>query len=127
MALGLEAAVCNVVGLVLTLIGGFVAGSLGVPGFVATGTGIIILAWALVVTLYANRRITRRHELDRVIIVNGVVIVIAILAVVLPSSLSSTGRWMIGIGAAIVLVFLATQIAARRTLPLDSNQEKVTQ
>lgn len=117
LALGLDAAFCNVVGLVFTLTGGFMADWLGVPGYLATGAGIVILGWALVITLYANRRVTRRHELDRVITVNGIAIVATLVAVITPSSLSSGGRWLIGIGGLIVFVFLGAQIAARRTLP----------
>lgn len=126
LALGLDAAFCNVVGLVFTLTGGFMSNWLGVPGIVATGTGIVILGWALVVTLYANRRVTRRHELDRVIAVNGVAILASLAAVVIPSSLTTGGRWLVGIGGVLVLGFVIAQLAARRTLPLEPKQDNVT-
>ncbi|MEM7093197.1 MAG: hypothetical protein AAF567_09365 [Actinomycetota bacterium] len=116
LALGLDAAFCNIVGLVFTLTGAFMADWLGVPGWVATVFGVVVLMWSFVVTLFANRRVSRRREVDFVLRVNLAFVVIALVVIVWPGALSDAGRVVLGLGAAIVAAFAVAQFYARRDL-----------
>lgn len=121
LAIGLDAAYCNVVGLIFVLTGAFMADWLGVAGWVATVAGIVILAWALVVTLYANRKVARRSEIDRVIAGNAVWILLAAIVIAIPGTMSSDGKWLLALGTLVVVVFVLAQLWARRSLtdPVD--------
>ncbi len=123
LALGLDAAYCNVVGLVFTLTGGFMSDWLGIPGWVAVGFGIAVMAWALVITLYANRRVARSKELDRVIVINIGFLIAAALIIVLPGPLSDGGRRLLLIGSIPVVAFVIAQIAARGSTRPASTEE----
>jgi MFS family permease len=115
-ALGLDAAFCNIVGLVLTLTGSFMSDWLGLAGWIITVFGIVVLLWSFVVTLFANRRVSRRREVDLVLRVNIVFIVLAIVVIALPDTLTTDGRVVLGIGTAIVAGFAVAQFLARRDL-----------
>lgn len=116
LALGLDAAFCNVVGLVFTLTGAFMAEWLGVAGWVATVFGVVVLIWSFVVTLFANRRLSRRRELDFVIKVNVAAIVASLVVLAIPGSMSGAGKAALGVGSAIVGGFVIAQFFARRSL-----------
>jgi len=126
LALGLDAAYCNLVGLIFVLTGAFMADWLGVPGWLATVAGVVILAWALVVTLYANRKYARRSELDKVIAGNLVWIVLAAIVIAIPGTMSSDGKWLLAIGTLIVVVFVVAQVWARRSLGVDEPVDGAT-
>lgn len=115
-ALGLDATFCSIVGLIFTLTGAFMADWLGVAGWLATVFGLVVMAWSLVVTLYANRRVTRRPELDRVIGGNLIWIIVAAIILVIPGTMTSDGKWLLAIGTAIVVLFVIAQTLARRSL-----------
>jgi hypothetical protein len=116
LALGLDAAFCNVVGLVFTLTGAFMADWLGVAGWVATVFGLVVLLWSFVVTLFANRRVSRRREVDFVIKVNVASIVVAVVVLAIPGSMSGAGKATLAAGSAIIAGFVIAQFLARRTL-----------
>jgi len=127
LALGLNAAYCNVVGLIFILTGAFMADWLGVPGWLATVAGVVILAWALVITLYANRRVARRRELDRVVAGNLVWIALAALVIAIPGTMSSSGKWLLAIGTLVVVVCVIAQVGARRSLTDEAPAESVAE
>lgn len=121
LSIGLDAAFCNVVGLVFVLTGAFMSEWLGIPGWLGTVAGIVILAWALVVTLYANRRYAKRSEVRRVLKGNLVWIALAIIVLVIPGTMSSDGKWLVAIGTSIVAAFAIAQFIAQRSLPADES------
>lgn len=123
LAIGLDAAFCNVVGLIFVLTGAFMSDWLGVPGWVGTVFGIVVLAWALMVTLYANRRYAKRSEVDRVLKGNLVWIALAIIVILIPGAMSSSGKWLVAIGAAITAAFAVAQFMARGSLGPDPDTE----
>lgn len=116
MSLGLDAAFCNIVGLVFTLTGAFMADWLGIAGWILTVFGIVILLWSFMVTLYANRRVSRPHEVERVMKINLVVVIAIVIAISLPNSMSSDGRVIFGAFALVTAGFALAQHFARRTL-----------
>lgn len=121
-ALGLDAAFCTVGGLVLMLGGIFMSDAIGISGWLLPIIGFAILGWANLVTLYAMRQFVRGPELDRVIRGNVVWIVLAAVLLVVPGVLTATGKWALLIVTAIVVVFVAVQVIARRGLveiPVD--------
>lgn len=113
LALGLDAAFCNVVGLVFTLTGAFMADWLGVAGWVATLFGVLILFWSFVVTLFANRKVARRSELEFVARANAVAVVAAILVIVIPDTMTSAGKTTLAVGAAVTALFALAQLTTR--------------
>lgn len=116
LALGLDAAFCNIVGLVFTLTGAFMSDWLGVAGWIATVFGLVILLWSFVVTLFANRQIARRNEVRFVMWANLVVVALAIVVLAVPGSMSPDGKIMLGLGAVLVAGFAAAQAVALRSL-----------
>ena len=116
MSLGLYATMCNVVGLVFTLTGAFMSEWLGVAGWLLTLFGVLVLLWSFMVTLYANRRVSRRNEVERVIKINVVLIVVAALWIVLAGGMTSDGRIVFGALTLATAGFTAAQYFARRTL-----------
>lgn len=116
LALGLDAAFCNIVGLVFTLTGAFMADRLGIAGWILTVFGVAILLWSFMVTLYANRRVSRPHEVDRVMRINAVMVLAGALLVVLPGTMSPDGRVVFGAFTVATLGFTIAQFLARRTL-----------
>ena len=120
LALGLQAALWTLGGLIFTLTGAFMADWLGVAGWVATLFGVVVLIWSLMITLYANRRVTRRDELDRVVRMNAAFVIAAGVIVAFPSAMSDNGRWLLVAGIAIVAIFIAAQLLARRTLGAET-------
>lgn len=116
LALGLDAALCNITGLVFTLTGAFMSDWLGVAGWVATVFGVAILFWSFVVTLFANRRVTRRRELDIVIGANIAFVLVAGSIALLTDWMSDSGRALLGVGAVVVAGFAVAQVLARRSL-----------
>ena len=116
MSLGLYATMCNVVGLVFTLTGAFMSEWLGVAGWLLTLFGVLVLLWSFMVTLYANRRVSRRNEVERVIKINVVLIVVAVLWIVLAGGMTSDGRIVFGALTLATAGFTAAQYFARRTL-----------
>lgn len=116
LALGLDAAFCNIVGLVFTLTGAFMADRLGIAGWILTLFGVIVLLWSFVVTLYANRRVSRPHEIERVLRVNLVVVVVTVVLLVLPDTMSADGRIVFGGFALFTLGFAVAQFLAKRRL-----------
>ena len=116
LALGLDAAFCNIVGLVFTLTGAWMADWLGVAGWLATVFGVVVLLWSFVVTLFANRRVSRAHEVRFVMRVNVAFVIGALVVIVLPGTTSSGGRVVLAVGAAIVAGFAVAQAIALRTL-----------
>lgn len=116
LALGLDAAFCNIVGLIFTLTGAFMSDWLGVAGWIATVFGILVLLWSFVVTLFANRKVSRRREVDLVVRVNLLTIAIAVVVIVIPGAMTAAGKVLVAIGAGIVLAFTLAQLLARRSL-----------
>ena len=116
MSLGLYAAMCNIVGLVFTLTGAFMADRLGVAGWILTVFGVVVLLWSFMVTLYANRRVSRKHEVERVVKINAVLIVVGIVLIVLPNVMTSDGRIVFGALTLATLGFTIAQHLASRTL-----------
>lgn len=116
LAVGLYAAFLNIVGLVFTLTGAFMSDWLGVAGWVATVFGVVAMLVSFVVTLFANRKIAKRREVGFVIKMNLAILAIAIIVLVWPGSMSSAGKTMLAIGAAIVAAFTAAQAIAQRSL-----------
>ena len=117
MALGLYATMCNVVGLVFTLTGAFMSEWLGVAGWILTLFGVLVLLWSFMVTLYANRRVSRRSEVERVVKINVVLIVAAVLWITLAGGMTSDGRMVFGALAVATAGFSAAQYFASRSLP----------
>ncbi len=117
MALGLYATLCNIVGLVFTLTGAFMSEWLGVAGWILTVFGVLVLLWSFMVTLYANRRVSRRHEVGRVIKINLVLIVFALAMMAISSGMTSDGRIMFGALTASTAAFTVAQFLAQRALP----------
>lgn len=116
MSLGLYATLCNIVGLVFTLTGAFMSEWLGVSGTVLTIFGVVVLLWSFMVTLYANRRVSRRGEVERVIKINVVLIVAALVWIALAGGMTSDGRLVFGALTAATAAFTVAQYFARRTL-----------
>jgi len=116
MSLGLYATMCNIVGLVFTLTGAFMSEWLGVSGAVLTIFGVLVLLWSFMVTLYANRRVSRRAEVERVIKINVVLIVLAIVWIALAGGMTSDGRSVFGALTLATAGFTTAQYFARRTL-----------
>ena len=116
LALGLDATLCNVVGLIFTLGGAFMAEWLGIRGWILTVAGVVVLLWSFVVTLFANRRVARRAEVDRVITVNLVAIAAAVPLVIVSDSLTRAGRTLLVATAAVLAAFVVAQVLARRNL-----------
>lgn len=115
-ALGLDAAFCNIVGLVLTLTGSFMSDWLGPAGWVITVFGVAVLLWSFVVTLFANRRVSRRREVDLVLKANVVFVVVALIVIAFTDVFTTDGRVVAGIGTVIVAAFAVAQFLARRDL-----------
>ena len=116
MSLGLYATMCNIVGLVFTLTGAFMSEWLGVAGWILTVFGILTLLWSFMVTLYANRRVSRKSEVQRVIKINGVLIAAAALFIALAGDMTDEGRIMFGALALATLAFTIAQHFASSTL-----------
>lgn len=116
LALGLYATLCNIVGLVFTLTGAFMSDRLGVSGTILTIFGVVVLLWSFMVTLYANRRVSRRSEVHRVIKINAVIIVLAVLGIALSDGMTSDGRIVFGALTAATAGFAVAQYFASRTL-----------
>ena len=115
-ALGLDAGLCNVVGLVFTLTGAWMADWLGVAGWLATSFGVVVLFWSFVVTLFANRRVSRANEVRFVMRVNAVFVIGAMVVIAIPDTMSSGGKVVLAIGAAVVAGFAVAQAVALRAL-----------
>lgn len=96
---------------------------LDLPGWVGTVFGVVMLAWALMVTLYANRRYAKRSEVDRVLKGNLIWIALAIIVIAIPGSMSSDGKWLVAIGAAIFAGFATAQFFARTSLDPTERSE----
>lgn len=116
LALGLDAALCNIAGLVFTLTGAFMADWLGVAGWIATLFGVVILFWSFVVTLFANRRVSRAHEVGFVMKVNIAFVIAAIVIIVIPDTMSGAGKTLMAVAAAVVAAFALAQYLARKRL-----------
>jgi len=119
MSLGLNATFCNIVGLVFTLTGAFMSDRLGAAGWILTVFGIVVLLWSFMITLYANRRVARSSEVGRVIQINLVIIVLGIVVLVLPDTLTSDGKVVLGAWTFVTAAFTAAQAFARKGLPSD--------
>jgi len=117
LALGLDAGFCNVVGLAFVLIGALVAEKLGVSGWSATVFGIVVLLWSFQVTLYANRKISRYAEVLRVIRANAVIVVLGLVLLLWPGSMTMAGKIWLAIFTGVTAAFAAAQLVALRTLP----------
>ena len=76
------------------------SGWLGVAGWVATVFGVVVLVWSFVVTLFANRKVSRRHEVDLVMKVNIAFVIAAVVVLVVPGTMSGGGKVLLGLGAA---------------------------
>lgn len=116
LALGLDAAACNIVGLVFTLTGAFMADWLGVAGWAATVFGVALMLWSFVVTLFANRRVARRSEVLFVVKSNTVFVVAAMIVILIPDTMSSAGKTMLAIAAAVLALFAFAQLLASQGL-----------
>jgi len=117
LSLGLDAMLCNIVGLLFTLTGAFMSDWLGVAGWILTLFGVLILLWSFVVTLYANRRVSRRHEVLRVMRANVVTVIAAIVVLVIPDTMTYDGKVILAASAVVVLGFAVAQFFAARGLP----------
>jgi len=117
MALGLDAAFCNIVGLVFTLTGAFMADRLGIAGWILTLFGVLVLLWSFMVTLYANRRVSRPHEVERIMRINIVMVVAGAILIALPGSMTADGKIVLGGWTLFTLGFAIAQFLARRGLP----------
>jgi hypothetical protein len=115
-ALGLDAAFCNIVGLVFTLTGAWMADWLGVAGWIATVFGVVVLLWSFVITLFANRRVSRSNEVRFVLRVNLAFVIAAVVVIVVPNTMTSDGKILLAIGTAVVAGFAVAQGLALRTL-----------
>lgn len=117
MALGLDATFCNIVGLVFTLTGAFMADRLGVAGWILTLFGVLVLLWSFMVTLYANRRVSRPKEVDRIMRINLVMVVLGVVILAIPDSMTSDGKVVLAVWTLFTLGFAIAQFFARRGLP----------
>jgi len=117
MSLGLNATFCNVVGLVFTLIGAFLADRLGAAGWILTVFGVVVLLWSFMITLYANRRVAKAHEVMRIIKINAVIIALGVLVLALPDSMTSDGKILLAIWTAVTAGFTIAQFFAHKSLP----------
>lgn len=117
MSVGLNALLFNVLGLLFTLTGAFMSDWLGVAGWILTLFGVIVLFWSFVVTLYANRRVSRRREVLRVFKTNVMLIVVAVVLILIPDSMSYDGKVVLAAGAFVTLGFAIAQFLAARPLP----------
>lgn len=116
LALGLDAAFCNLVGLIFVLIGALVSEKLGVSGWAATLFGVVVLLWSFMVTLYANRKVSRRPEVLRVVRINAIIVVLCVVVLVWPGSMSSAGKVWLAIFTGVTAAFAAAQLLAARGL-----------
>lgn len=116
LALGLDAAFCNIVGLVFTLTGAFMADRLGVAGWILTIFGVVVLLWSFLVTLYANRKVSRRREVERVMSINAVVVAAAAIVIAIPDSMTTDGRIVFGSLTVVTFGFAVAQYLAARSL-----------
>lgn len=116
MALGLYATMCNIVGLVFTLTGAFMSEWLGVSGTILTIFGVVVLLWSFMVTLYANRRVSRQGEVLRVVKINVVLIVVAVLWIMLAGGMTSDGQLVFAALTLATAGFTVAQYVASRTL-----------
>ena len=89
---------------------------LGPAGWVITVFGVAVLLWSFVVTLFANRRVSRRREVDLVLKANVVFVVVALIVILFTDVFTTDGRVVAGIGTAIVAGFAVAQFLARRDL-----------
>jgi len=117
MSMGLNATFCNIVGLVFTLTGAFMADRLGAAGWILTLFGVVVLLWSFMITLYANRRVSRHGEISRVIKINLVIIVLSIVVLVIPDSMTSDGKIVLAGWAIFTAGFTIAQFFARKGLP----------
>jgi len=116
MSLGLNATFCNIVGLVFTLIGAFLADRLGAAGWILTVFGVVVLFWSFMITLYANRRVARRREVERIMKINVVIIVLGIVVLAIPGSMTSDGKVLLALWTLATAGFTIAQYFASRTL-----------
>ena len=116
MSLGLDALFCNVVGLVFTLIGAFLSERLGAAGWILTVFGVTVLFWSFMVTLYANRRVSRRAEVTRIMRINTVIIVLGLVVLAIPDSMTSDGKLLLAIWTFMTAGFTVAQFFARKPL-----------
>ncbi len=116
MSLGLNATFCNIVGLVFTLIGAFLSERLGAAGWILTVFGVVALLWSFMITLYANRRVSRRAEVGRVIKINVVIIVLGIVVLAIPDTMTSDGKILLAIWTVVTAGFTIAQYFARKGL-----------
>jgi len=116
MSLGLNALFCNVVGLIFTLIGAFLSERLGAAGWILTVFGVAVLLWSFMITLYANRRVSRRAEVERIMKTNIVIIVVGIVVVAIPDSMTSDGKVLLAIWTCMTAGFTVAQFFARKPL-----------
>lgn len=116
MSLGLNATFCNIVGLVFTLIGAFLADRLGAAGWILTVFGVVVLFWSFMITLYANRRVARHNEVTRIMKINIVIIALGVLVLVIPDSMTSDGKIVLGIWTLFTAGFTIAQYFSRKSL-----------
>ena len=107
---------CNIVGLVFTLTGAFMSEWLGVSGTVLTIFGVVVLLWSFMVTLYANRRVARRNEVERVIKINVFLVVFAAIWIALANGMTRDGRLVFGALTLATAGFTIAQWFASRSL-----------
>lgn len=117
MALGLDAAFCNIVGLVFTLTGAFMADRLGAAGWILTLFGVVVLLWSFMVTLYANRRVSRPNEVARIMRINLVVVGLGIVVLLIPDSMTRDGKIVLAAWTLFTLGFAIAQFFAHKGLP----------
>jgi len=123
LALGLDATFCNIVGLIFTLIGAFLSERLGAAGWILTVFGVVTLLWSFMVTLYANRRVSRRYEVERVMKINFVLVLLAVV-VLLFSGMTSDGKVVVAGFAVFTMGFAIAQLLASRGLPIIEKVER---
>lgn len=116
MSLGLNATFCNIVGLVFTLTGAFMSEWLGAAGWILTVFGIVVLLWSFMITLYANRRVSRRAEVGRVIKINLVIILVGLVVLIIPDTMTSDGKIMLAAWTFVTAGFTAAQFVAAKGL-----------
>ena len=117
LSLGLNATFCNIVGLVFTLTGAFMADRLGAAGWILTLFGVAVLFWSFMITLYANRKVARRHEVGRILKINVGIIVLGLIVLAIPDSMTSDGKIVLGGWTLFTAAFAAAQYFAHRGLP----------
>lgn len=116
MSLGLDAAFCNIVGLVFTLTGAFMADRFGVAGWILTLFGVMVLLWSFMVTLYANRRVSRPREVSRIMRINLVMVILGVVVLVIPDSMTSDGKVVLAGWTLFTLGFAMAQFFAHKGL-----------